>query len=100
MDFGVDLVYTTGTMVIRTVSVWYHRGLPEMTEGRMAKKKAGAKKMATAAAEPVMRHARIELPDEDYQRLKAAAQRVHIPVAAYIRQAVMERIESDERKAR
>jgi predicted DNA-binding protein len=64
----------------------------------MAKKKAEAKKMAPAATEPVIRHARIELPDEDYQRLKRAAKAVHIAVAAYIRQAVMERIEDDERR--
>lgn len=63
----------------------------------MAKKKTGARKMPTAA-EPVTRHARIELPDDDYQRLKRAADRVHISVAAYIRQAVMERIEDDERR--
>ena len=45
-----------------------------------------------------IRHARIELPDDDYQRLKAAADRFHLPVAAYIRMAVMERIERDEEK--
>lgn len=67
----------------------------------MAKKKAGAKKMTTpAAAEPVMRHARIELPDDDYERLKAAAKRDYITVAAYIRRAVMKTIQEDERKAR
>lgn len=63
----------------------------------MAKKRAGANKVQTTA-EPVTRHARIELPDDDYQRLKRAADRVHISVAAYIRQAVMERIEDDERR--
>jgi hypothetical protein len=61
----------------------------------MAKKKAGGKVPVTAA-EPAIRHARIELPDDDYQRLKAAADRYHISVAGYIRMAVMERIERDE----
>jgi len=61
----------------------------------MAKKKTEPKPMP-ATAEPTTRHARIELPDGDYQRLKAAADRYHISVAAYIRMAVMERIERDE----
>jgi hypothetical protein len=56
-----------------------------------------AKKMS-GGEQPSMRHARIELPDDDYQRLKRAADRVRISVAAYIRQAVMERIAEDERK--
>jgi predicted DNA-binding protein len=65
----------------------------------MAKKKAGAKKMQHTTAEPSVKHARIELPEEDYLRLKAAAKMVLLPVAAYIRLAVMERIDDDERKA-
>ena len=63
----------------------------------MAKKKAETKKVPVTA-EPTTRHARIELPDDDYQRLKAAADRYHISVAGYIRMAVMERIERDEAK--
>jgi hypothetical protein len=43
-----------------------------------------------------IRFARMELPDPDYQRLKRSADRFHISVAAYIRLAVMERIEADE----
>jgi predicted DNA-binding protein len=64
----------------------------------MAKKKTGGRKVPATASEDVVRHARIELPDEDYTRLKSMASRVRISVAAYIRQAVMERIESDERR--
>ena len=65
----------------------------------MAKKKAGVARMTQATAEEaVTRHARIELPDDDYQRLKRAADRVRISVAAYIRQAVMVRIEEDEER--
>jgi hypothetical protein len=71
-------------MLIRLVS----RGFPWEGGTIMAKKKGDVE----------MRHARIELPDADYQRLKRAADRVHISVAAYIRQAVMERIAEDERK--
>jgi hypothetical protein len=67
-------------------------------EGSMAKKSAGTRK-APATAEATVRHARIELPDDDYQRLKASADRFRLSVSAYIRQAVMERIESDERRS-
>ena len=65
----------------------------------MAKKKAEARKVVQAPAkEASIRHARIELPDGDYQRLKKVADRVRISVAAYIRQAVMERIAADENR--
>ena len=47
--------------------------------------------------EPI-RHARIELPNYEYRRLKKAASRFHMGVAGYIRQAVMERIARDEQK--
>lgn len=63
----------------------------------MAKKATGARKMP-AATGPAMRHARIELPDDDYRRLKHAADRFRLSVSAYIRQAVIERIEADEQK--
>jgi predicted DNA-binding protein len=63
-------------------------------------KKAGTKRMPAVADEKAVRHARIELPDDDYQRLKDAADRYHLSVAAYIRMAVMERIERDEDKTR
>lgn len=63
----------------------------------MAKKKT-ERKMPATAEEKTIRHARIELPDDDYRRLKDAADRYHISVAAYIRMAVMERIERDEGK--
>ena len=63
------------------------------------KKKPEVLKVPATSEESIVRHARIELPDEDYQRLKRAADRFRISVAAYIRLAVMERIESDERKA-
>lgn len=52
---------------------------------------------ATAEEAPgVVKHARIELPETDYDRLKKAAKRYHLSVAGYIRLAVIERIESDE----
>ena len=50
--------------------------------------------------EPTIRHARIELPDDDFQRLKRMADRFRLSALAYIRQAVIERIEHDESKAR
>jgi predicted DNA-binding protein len=64
----------------------------------MAKKQAEPSKVTAIAEDKVMRHARIELPDEDYQRLKTGADRYRISVSAYIRMAVMERIERDEAK--
>jgi hypothetical protein len=87
-------------MVIRSVSwailsVWKPGG-----RRPMAKKKAGAKPVPATAEEPAIRHARIELPDEDYQRLTAAAKRYRISIAAYIRMAVIERIERDEGRGR
>jgi predicted DNA-binding protein len=61
----------------------------------MAKaKRMGGKKMPAAAQET--RHARVELPDEDYQRLKRVAKAGGLPVAAYIRQAVLKQIRRDE----
>jgi hypothetical protein len=62
----------------------------------MPKKKTEPKKMPATSEEKSVKHARIELPEKDYQRLKAAAGLYHISVAAYIRMAVMERIERDE----
>lgn len=53
----------------------------------MAKKKAVVKKMATTTKE--IRHARLELPDEDYERLKRVAKSIGLGVAAFIRQAVL-----------
>ena len=64
----------------------------------MAKKKTEPKEVPATAEPKTTRHARIELPDDDYQRLKAAADRYHISIAAYIRQAVMKEIERDEGK--
>ncbi len=64
----------------------------------MAKKKSEPLPVPATAEPKTTRHARIELPDDDYVRLKAAADRYHISIAAYIRQAVMERIEKDEGK--
>jgi hypothetical protein len=72
--------------------------IPESAEVRMAKKKPEVPKVP-AIAEPVTRHARIELPDEVYQRLKRSADRALLPVAAYIRQAVLEKMEADEQRA-
>jgi hypothetical protein len=85
-------------MVISLVPVWYHLGFPETWGTIMAKKKTGGRKVPATAQEEIVRHARIELPDSDYSRLKSQADRVRISVAAYIRQAVMERIETDERR--
>jgi hypothetical protein len=56
------------------------------------------KKQGPGPVKPAVRHARIELSPDDYQRLQKAAKRFRLPVAAYIRLAVFERIERDERQ--
>jgi hypothetical protein len=60
----------------------------------MAKAKAGAKKRPATASE--MRHARIELTDQDYERLKRVAKANGLGVAGYVRQAVLKQVRRDE----
>lgn len=43
-----------------------------------------------------IRHARVELPDEDYERLKRVSRANGLAIAAYIRQAVLRQIRRDE----
>jgi predicted DNA-binding protein len=63
----------------------------------MAKAKTtGAKKMQTTAKE--VRHARLELPGDDYERLKRVSKANGLPVAAYIRQAVLRQVRMDEKE--
>lgn len=59
----------------------------------MATKKAGKKLQATAKD---VRHARLELSDEHYERLKSVAKANGLAVAAYIRQAVLKQVRRDE----
>ena len=63
----------------------------------MAKK--ASKAVTATSTEPVVKHARIELPGEQYDRLKRAADRRGLTVAAYIRQAVLLMVDADERGA-
>jgi predicted DNA-binding protein len=60
----------------------------------MAKKTAGERKVQTTGKD--IRHARLELPDEDYERLKRVAKSIGLGVAAYIRMAVLKQIRRDE----
>ena len=60
----------------------------------MAKQTAGAKKVQATAKE--IRHARLELADDDYERLKRVAKANGLAVAAYIRQAVLKQVRRDE----
>jgi predicted DNA-binding protein len=60
----------------------------------MKKTTARAKKMQATVKE--IRHARLELPDDDYERLKRVAKANGLPVAAYIRQAVLKQVRRDE----
>ena len=52
--------------------------------------------VTTTDEKPKVCHARIELPSNEFDRLKKQADRYRLSVSAYIRQAVMERIERDE----
>jgi hypothetical protein len=63
-------------------------------------KKPGPEQMPTTSEAKRVRNARIEVPDDDWRRLKAASDRYQISVAACIRAVVMERIERDEGKGR
>jgi hypothetical protein len=60
----------------------------------MAKTTTGAKKVKTAVQE--IRHARPELSDDDYERLKHVAKANGLAVAAFIRQAVLRQVRRDE----
>jgi len=56
-------------------------------------KRAGGKKPAAAKQ---VRHARIELSPEDYERMRRVAKASGLAMAAYIRQAVLKQIRRDE----
>ncbi len=45
-----------------------------------------------------IRHARADLPDPEYQRLKRCAARERRSIASYIRNAIVDRIAADESK--
>lgn len=47
---------------------------------------------------PSVKHARIELQEPDYERMKRVAKANGLSVAAYIRQAVLQRIRDDEER--
>jgi hypothetical protein len=68
---------------------------PQPWEAIMAKAKSTAPKKPRAVV-PKVRHARLELEDVDYQRLKRVAKANGLAVAAYIRQAVLRQIRRDE----
>jgi hypothetical protein len=61
----------------------------------MAKKKPGGKVPATSN-QPTIRHARIELDDNDYERLKRVAKSNGLSIAGFIRQAVLKQIRREE----
>jgi hypothetical protein len=58
-----------------------------------AQKKAPVKKAPAPAA---TKHARIELSAGDYDRLRGVAKGQGLPIAAYIRQAVLQKVRRDE----
>jgi predicted HicB family RNase H-like nuclease len=62
----------------------------------MAKK--GAKKVKTIQAEPMVKPVRLVLTERDHVRLESMARRKGLSLASYARQALMERLTSDEAK--
>ena len=61
----------------------------------MATKKREASKVQATVKKPIIRHARIELPDGDYRAVKDVARANGLSLAAYIRMAVLQRLRSD-----
>ena len=56
----------------------------------MAKKKTGPPKVEIEVAdEPAIRHARIELPEDDYERVRAVAKSLGLSVTSFIRMATL-----------
>jgi len=60
----------------------------------MAKRKTMVKKRQ--APPKRIRHARLELSEDDYARLKRVAKANGLAIAAYIRQAVLQRVRKDD----
>jgi hypothetical protein len=60
----------------------------------MAKKATRGRKAQATLKQ--IRHARLEVSDDDYERLKRVAKSNGLAVAAYIRQAVLEQVRRDE----
>jgi hypothetical protein len=62
----------------------------------MAKAKKGARPMSAAQTEKVARPVRLDLSESDHERLERQARARGLNKASYARQAVLERIKSDE----
>jgi hypothetical protein len=62
----------------------------------MGKKIVQSAKTPETAQDPGIRHARIELSDEDYERLRKVSRINGLSISAYIRQAVLKQIRRDE----
>jgi hypothetical protein len=52
----------------------------------------------TTSTEAVNKQARIELPEEDYERVRKCAERFRLSISGYIRMSIIERVERDERR--
>jgi predicted DNA-binding protein len=61
----------------------------------MAKKKA-APKVSTVAVERETKPVRLDLSLADHERIERSAKRFGLSKSAYVRQALFERLESDE----
>jgi hypothetical protein len=61
----------------------------------MARKKAEGRKVPATVQPDKLWHARIELHTADYEQLRRVARANGLPIAAYIRQAVLKQIRRD-----
>ncbi len=61
----------------------------------MATKKTGPRKVQATPKKDVIRHARVELPEDDYTAVKEVARSNGLSVAAYIRMAILQRVRRD-----
>lgn len=68
---------------------------PITLRATMATKKTGARKVQATAKKEVIRHARIELPGDDYTAVQEVARSNGLGVAAYIRMAILQRVRRD-----
>jgi len=68
---------------------------PHHTESDHGDEEDGGSQGASHSEEEVIRHARIELPGDDYTAVKEVARSNGLGVAAYIRMAILQRVRRD-----
>jgi hypothetical protein len=99
IDSFIPFVLVLCTMAVWTVSEEFgDRCRHALTGAMMAKAKTkGAHKKQVSPDD--FRHARLELPDEDYLRLKRVNKANGLSVTAYIRHTILRQLRMDEKEA-